>query len=62
MYLNTYLVFVYIFLNNLIDEIEAAKLWSSRSGLSSNLEEIKKNWAITYEMRKSEIRGLNNIS
>ncbi|CAH1710448.1 unnamed protein product [Aphis gossypii] len=39
------------------DETEAAKVWLSQSGLSSDLEQVIPKWKLTYEIRKSEIHG-----
>ncbi|XP_060856877.1 uncharacterized protein LOC132934573 isoform X3 [Metopolophium dirhodum] len=39
------------------DEIEAAKVWLSKSGSSSDFDEVIKHWKLTYDIRKTEIHG-----
>lgn len=39
-----------------------AKIWLSQNGLSANFGDIKSNWIITYQIRKSEIQGVDNKS
>jgi len=41
----------------IIDEIEAAKVWLSQSGPSSDFEEVIKHWKLTYDIRKTEIHS-----
>lgn len=45
-----------------LENVETAKIWLSQNGLSANFEDIKSNWIITYQVRKSEIQGLDNKS
>ncbi|XP_050066661.1 uncharacterized protein LOC126555825, partial [Aphis gossypii] len=44
------------------ENVETAKIWLSQNGLSANFEDIKSNWIIPYQIRKSEIQGIDNKS